>query len=233
MMKETGSTAERSISSRGSSSTSSTSSSHHHQLWTKLRSIWRLKIVGLIVFLGSIYWLQNYHFQFGMTSDENVSINYVDNDSKEYFGDTKVSTTTDDMTPSQPKDSPFNDLVGVDDEDDDGDGLYYDNKVTKNDEAIDNLGIDDDDDDDDDDTVTVGGGTRGYQQQGADNAMATTAAPTPCPFLSPKITGQKKWTLYPPQAYEGLSLLRSTKESILMTAFPGCAPMVLPKQVRH
>jgi hypothetical protein len=57
-----------------------------------------------------------------------------------------------------------------------------------------------------------------------------TQAPTPCPFLSPLVTGQKNWSLYPAEDYEGLSLLRFPHDSILMTSFPGCVPFVLKKQ---
>lgn len=69
------------------------------------------------------------------------------------------------------------------------------------------------------------------QESNVNSALyAATSAPTPCPFLSPLITGPKKWRLFPAADYEGLSLLRFPHDSILMTSFPGCVPFVLPKQ---
>ena len=115
--------------------------------WTKLRSIWRLKAVGLIVTFAAIMWLQVYHFQFGihLSSSSNAVVH--------------------------------------------------------------------------------------VQESNVNSALyAATSAPTPCPFLSPLITGPKKWRLFPAADYEGLSLLRFPHDSILMTSFPGCVPFVLPKQ---
>ena len=228
-----------SSSSRGGGNSSLTSfSSSQHQLWVKVRSIWRLKIVGLLVLVGSVFWLQTYHFQFGkayntkgssnnrvpIVGGDSVTADDGKNNKKndDFYSGTLFSNTGVDDDVSEPR---FDDLVSAGDDDD--------NAYDGTDEVLPNtidIGLDDDDDDDYDDAVT-GSGTRGYQQQQQQKDGATTA-PTPCPFLSPKITGHKNWTLYSPQAYKGLSLLRPDKESILMTAYPGCVPMVLPKQVR-
>jgi len=75
---------------------------------------------------------------------------------------------------------------------------------------------DDDEDDDNDDPAS----------------SIFTAGNPPCPFPPPEVTGFKNWTLYPKESYDGLSILRPRKESILQTAFPGCVPFVLPKQVK-
>ena len=138
-------------------------SSHQHPWWTVFRSIWRLKIVGFLVMTASFFWLQYYHFQFGM-----------------------------------PVSAELNKRV---------------------------VGIPENDDDDDDNV------------NNSANTKVTTDAiiqpRTPCPFQSPKITGFKNWILYPKESFDGLSLLRPQKESILLTAFPGCVPFVLAKQVRE
>lgn len=159
--------------------------------WTMVRSIWRLKIVGILVMCGSIFWLQTYHFQFGMP--------VADNDDKS----NSLAAT----------------LAANDD-----DAYYQDSNIDNNNSNQDVASVvtltEEDDDDDDDE----------YYQETKDIAALASPAPTPCPFLSPKITGQKNWKLYPAKDYEGLTLLRDKKESILMTAFPGCVPMVLPKQ---
>lgn len=181
-------------SSRGSLPPSSSSQPQQH-FWTKLRSIWRLKVVGLIVLSGSVFWLQTYHFQIGIPVNKNENNN--------------LSVSRDNGKPHD------NGLNG-----------YHDG--TKGSHSMNDPGVDDDDDDSVSDGTSHGNIRDEYKQPNL-----ATPAPTPCPFLSPKITGQKNWTLYPPQAYEGLSLLRPYKESILMTAFPGCVPMILPKQVRH
>lgn len=141
---------------------------------TTCRSILRLKIVGLFCLLGALYWLQAYHFQFGMEVHDAV---------KPATPHVMVDTDDDDFSVDQVPSG-----VEVDDEVD---------EVVQGTNTIDQV---------------------------------TTPAPTPCPFLSPKVTGRKKWTLYPKEAYNGLTLLRPRKESILMTGFPGCVPFVLRKQ---
>lgn len=227
----------------GNSSLTSSYSSSQYQLWAKVRSIWRLKIVGLLVLLGSVFWLQTYHFQFGkaynnkggsnnrvpVVAGGSVTVDDGNNNKNDDDFDvgTLVSNTGVDDDFSEPNNLRVNDIAGAGDDDNNA----YDGTDEVHPNTID-IGLDDDDDDDYDDAVT-GSGTRGYQQQQQQQQQkdGATIAPTPCPFLSPKITGHKNWTLYPPQAYKGLSLLRPDKESILMTAYPGCVPMVLPKQV--
>jgi hypothetical protein len=137
--------------------------------WNLVRSVWRLQIVGLLCMVAAIFWLQAYHFQFGMPVQKNEKNR---------------------VKPQQhsPQDSSPQGVVSG------GTG-------------------DDDMDDDDDDSLS--------------NKNPSSA--TPCPFVSPRVTGPKNWTLYPKQVYTGLELLRP-RDSILQTAFPGCVPFVLPKQ---
>eukprot|EP00977_Amphora_coffeiformis_P021460 scaffold9369_cov182-Amphora_coffeaeformis.AAC.5 len=143
----------------GTCSSSSSSSSSHglYPWWNMFRSIWRLRIVGFLDMIACFYWLQYYHFRFGMPSVSGEQNKRV---------------------------------IGV-----------PDMKANTKDAAA------------------------------AVNPVSTSSTMrTPCPFQSPKVTGFKNWTLYPKESFDGLRLLRPKKESVLMTAFPGCVPFVLPKQ---
>lgn len=137
--------------------------------WTKLRSIWRLKIVGFSIMMACFFWLQDHHFRFGMPVSSDGSNNH--------------------------------NRIGVIPQIDDGFGH---------------------------DSVHSSHATNATTE----NAEEQQPTPAPCPFPPPSITGTRNWTLYPKKAYDGLSLLRPRKEPILMTAFPGCVPSVLFKQVK-